>query len=80
VSILAPKDWTYSDTEECVGVFIPHLRKICLLYNPDKPALEHTYLHELVHAILHCMGRDELYKDEAFVDLFAGLLHQSLTG
>jgi hypothetical protein len=32
-----------------------------------------------VHLILNAMGEDDLYKNEKFVDLFAGLLHQVLT-
>lgn len=40
--------------------------------------LEHTYLHEITHLILDTMGENELYYNEKFVDLFAGLLHQVL--
>jgi hypothetical protein len=36
----------------------------------------HTFYHELVHAILRAMGRNDLDEDEAFVDLFGGLLWQ----
>ncbi len=42
-------------------------------------SIEQTYLHEVVHLILRHMGEDDLYKNEKFVDLFAGLLHQILT-
>ena len=38
--------------------------------------VQHTYFHELVHALLETAGRDDLSKDEAFVDLLGGLLHQ----
>lgn len=41
-------------------------------------ALRHTFMHELMHACLHYMGRTELNGDEAFVDLAAGLLMQAL--
>jgi hypothetical protein len=49
-------------------------------------SLEHTFLHELGHMILyHCHGLEKtkgdsaLYDNEAFVDFYAGLLHQALT-
>jgi len=50
--------------------------------------VEETFIHELVHhicyyagnVIQHKMGKDEyLHQDEAFVELFASLLHQALT-
>jgi len=37
---------------------------------------QHTFLHELVHAVLYSMGEAELCKNEKFVDVFAGLLQQ----
>lgn len=48
--------------------------------NPSQPreALEHTYLHELVHMVLVAMNEGDLNVNEAFVDMFAGLLHQSM--
>ncbi len=59
------------------------------MYEPDKELitvrkgnqamLEHTWLHELTHAILLAMGRDKLYADEGFVDAYSALLHQALT-
>lgn len=36
-----------------------------------------TYFHELVHAILITMGRDDLNRDEAFVDMMGNLIWQS---
>ena len=36
----------------------------------------HTFFHELTHHILHAMGREKLCRDEKFVDLFGGMLHQ----
>jgi hypothetical protein len=36
-----------------------------------------TIYHEKIHAILETMGKEELSKDEAFVDMFANLLLQS---
>ena len=41
-----------------------------------KSTIEHTYWHEVTHRILRAMGENDLYKNEAFVDNFAGCLHQ----
>jgi hypothetical protein len=38
--------------------------------------IEHTYLHEIIHLILDEMNKKDLSKDEDFVDMFAGFLHQ----
>ena len=47
--------------------------------HPRQPfQLEHEFCHELVHHILGRMNEEELNKNEAFVDLFGGLLHQAL--
>ena len=37
---------------------------------------EHTYYHELVHALLESSSKPSLSKKEAFVDSLAGVLHQ----
>ena len=42
---------------------------------PDS-TIEHSRLHEQVHYWLKLLGREELYKDEGFVDGMAGLLAQ----
>lgn len=54
--------------------------------HPVTPSsLEHTFLHELTHMVLyHTHGMEKtkdcpLYDNEAFVDMFSGLLHQALT-
>lgn len=36
----------------------------------------HTYYHELMHVVASSIGRQDLNADEAFIDLFAGLLYQ----
>lgn len=41
--------------------------------------VEHSFYHELVHAILSAMGENDLNENEKFVDVFAGLLHQMQT-
>ena len=76
VDVVLPQDWNRDD---CVGIFTPSSRKIQLLFNKYRPALEQAFMHELAHAVFNFVGRDELYKDEALVDLVAGLTHQALT-
>ena len=41
--------------------------------------IEQTFMHELVHFILHHMGQDELCSEEQFVDGFSHLLHQAFS-
>ena len=43
--------------------------------NPDSFYYQ-TFVHELVHAILDTMGREELSLDEGFVDAFSEYLTQ----
>lgn len=40
--------------------------------------IEHTTYHELGHFMMALMGRNELFSDENFVDLFGSLLAQFL--
>lgn len=37
-----------------------------------------TFLHELVHAILNTMRKDDLYDDESFVNTFASFLNEAI--
>lgn len=39
---------------------------------------QHTFLHELFHAMFEAAGKDDLSEDEDLVDLMAALLHQFL--
>lgn len=75
VRIVRESDWK---DPEAVGLFDNATRQILIL-KADVATMQQVFLHEATHAILLVMGRDELYKDEAFVDLNAGLLHQLLT-
>ena len=36
------------------------------------------FLHELTHAILFAMGKDELNEDEAFVNTFSSFLSEAI--
>lgn len=39
---------------------------------------QQTFLHELVHAILNTMRKDDLYDDESFVNTFAAFLNEAI--
>lgn len=61
-------------------------REMAIRIQPSAPAferqqsdIERTYIHEMVHWILHAMGESDLQSNEKFVDTFARLLHQALT-
>lgn len=75
VRIVPKSEWK---DPEAVGLFDNSARQILIL-RADKATMEQVYLHELEHCLLLAMGRDKLYKDESFVDLHAGMLHQVLT-
>ncbi len=38
----------------------------------------HTFIHELIHWMMNKQGRDELQKDEKFIDMTADMLVQVL--
>ena len=39
---------------------------------------QQTFFHELVHAILNTMRKDDLYDDESFVNTFASFLNEAV--
>lgn len=53
-------------------------KKIKSLNRPDSDYY-HTFMHEVVHAILDTMQEDDLCHNEKFVDLFSAFLTQMLT-
>jgi hypothetical protein len=74
VEQIPPIKWKHKD---CVGIFKPQDLKIEIRKGKGTgPA--HTFAHELTHAILSALNHP-LNDDEAFVDNFAGLLHQALS-
>ena len=75
VRIVPKSEWK---DPEAVGLFESQEREILIL-KATRETMEQVFLHELEHAILLVMGRDKLYRDEAFVDLHAALVHQALT-
>lgn len=44
----------------------------------SETSILNTYIHEVVHAILDTMGRDDLSRDEVFVSSFAGFATESI--
>lgn len=46
--------------------------------NIAEEVVKQTFLHEVVHFMLHLMGEEKLNEDEKFVDLFAQLNYQFL--
>lgn len=60
------------------GIVAPDKSRIRLTLGLERDALEMTYLHEAIHMMLSLMQRDDLYNDEQFVNVMAGLTHQML--
>ena len=44
----------------------------------SETSILNTYIHEIIHAILDTMGRDDLSKDETFVSSFAGFATEGI--
>lgn len=81
VHIVSERDWEslaeqYDEMDDCCGFWVPDSNLIVLLRQP-KSKLLHTFHHELCHAILFYMN-SPLWRNEKWVDQFAGLLHQAL--
>ena len=66
------------DAHEAVGLWASNDNQILLHTKMDADHKGQTYCHEIVHGILYIMGKEELSKDEPFVDLFGHLLYQVL--
>lgn len=75
VTIVASADWKEHDA---VGFYNSQTGEIHIL-RAAQQLMEHTFFHELMHAVLTAMGRDKLSQDEAFVDMASGLIHQAMT-
>jgi len=50
--------------------------RVLLYPSEHREDLEHTFLHELIHMVFESSGYPELSKNEEFVDLISGMLHQ----
>lgn len=44
----------------------------------SESSILNTYIHEVVHAILDTMGREDLSRDEVFVSSFAGFATEGI--
>ena len=47
-------------------------------YNVSESRQQQTFLHELTHAILFAMGKEELNDDESFVNTFSSFLSEAI--
>ena len=47
-------------------------------YEVSKTKKMQTFLHELTHAILFAMGKEELNDDESFVNMFSSFLAEAI--
>ena len=50
--------------------------EVVIFPHDNRQHLEHTYFHELAHALLVAIGQPELGENEAIVDALGGALHQ----
>ena len=74
-------DKEYSEDAECHGSF--SIGRSAIRLQPEdstwtRKMVEHTFVHEMTHALLEIIGESKLSKNEKFVDLFAGALHQAI--
>ena len=68
------------DGDTCHGTCCFNTRTITLDATLDPELLWHTWLHELLHAILNALGRPGLNEDEGLVDSVSGALAQVYPG
>ena len=48
-------------------------------YEVSESKKKQTFLHELTHAILFAMGKEELNDDESFVNTFSSFLNEAIS-
>lgn len=65
------------------GAYFPDLNKIAIAtHSPTngevlpQEFIDHTFYHELSHAMMFLMSKQDLFQDEAFIDQLGGLLAQ----
>jgi hypothetical protein len=76
VRILPLSRWPH--TKGALGLYDPKLHRIDVRSDQPDTAIQQTFCHEFVHAVLGQMDH-KLYADEVFVDNFGSLLHQALS-
>ena len=62
----------------CLGAGWLKIAKIFKEEKQTESSMFNTFNHELVHTILDTMGKDELSRDEVFVNTFASFLTESV--
>ena len=75
VRILPLSKWPH--TKSAVGMYDPTLHRIDIRGDQPDTAVQQTFCHELVHALLDEMNH-KLSHDEVFVDTLGSLLQQAL--
>lgn len=63
---------------DCSGICEFDNNTISIQHGLAKDLEAHTLWHEITHSILYAMNEEELNKNEKFIDVFSGLLHQVL--
>jgi hypothetical protein len=76
VRVVKERDWSDDDT---VGFWNSQNLTISVLDGLSESRTQQIFCHELVHAILSCMGEEKLNCNEKFVDLMGSLFHQVWT-
>lgn len=66
------------DDQDAYGLWQPSLDRITLDKDATPDMRVHAALHEFCHAAFEVCGRHDLSRNERFVDMFSGLLHQFL--
>jgi hypothetical protein len=77
VTTYAASDWPHGD--DCEGLWDPSVHQISLHGDLTGTKREQVFFHELTHAALTLMSHKLAY-NEVFVDQFASLMHQALSG
>lgn len=75
VRILPLSRWPHA--KNALGLYDPKLHRIDVRSDQPDTAIQQTFCHEFVHAVLGAMDH-KLYADEVFVDNFGSLLQQAL--
>ena len=69
-----PKEaWAWWRPDQKEIVVSPRIKKMPVSH------LHHTLCHEITHALLDTIGREDLSQDEAFVDLLSNAMYQVVT-
>lgn len=75
VRILPKSKWKHKGA---AAVFLPDRYEIHIPWGAKGTDAQQRLYHELMHLLFYCVGRMELYEDEALVDACGHLLQQAL--